>query len=118
LVDARSDREGLAKAAFDLYRELVGGRWVLEKRLYLFYASTARKWLTANGAPAADVARWMTVEDQKQLLTDAVAGVFDGALLQASHRMDSFSCLGPVARAASFSLWQESGCRRAAFGLL
>lgn len=77
LLAAREDREGLATAAFELYRGLVERRWELEKPRYLFYAATAREWLSRNGDLTADAARLIAVEDQKRLLTDAIADVFD-----------------------------------------
>jgi signal transduction histidine kinase len=80
LLAAKGDHEGLESAAFVLYRGLVDGRWVLEKPRYLFYSAAAREWLTSNGAPMApmnEIDRWTAVEDQKQLLTDAIAGVLD-----------------------------------------
>jgi hypothetical protein len=67
----------LSAAAFDLYRDLVGGRWVLDKPRYLFYATTVRAWLAPNGAPAADIERWMSIDDRKRLLSEAAAEVMD-----------------------------------------
>ena len=78
---AAGDR--LGTCALDLYRELVGGRWLIEQSRYLFYATSVRKWLEGGTVPADEIARWTATEDRKRTLTDAVTGWLDSAALPA-----------------------------------
>ncbi len=63
-------KERLAACALDLYRELVKGRWLLEKSRYLFYSRQAQEWLAAG--PEAPRREWSGLEKRKLALAGAV----------------------------------------------
>jgi signal transduction histidine kinase len=67
----------LAMDALTFYRDLIEGRWRLEKSRYLFYAEKAREWLQNSPAAAADAAHWIAIDDRKRELADAVAQLLD-----------------------------------------
>jgi signal transduction histidine kinase len=67
-------------AAFELetprlYRDLVEGRWVVDRSRYAFYADTARAWI-----PAGERSRLVVIEGRKRRLTEAAAEVLEGRL--------------------------------------
>jgi len=68
LWEEQSARDRLAACALELYRELVSGRWPIEKARYLFYSRQAKEWLAGPG----DAAALQALEQQKLALTNAV----------------------------------------------
>jgi signal transduction histidine kinase/tetratricopeptide (TPR) repeat protein len=68
LWEEQSARDRLAACALELYRELVSGRWPIEKARYLFYSRQAKEWLAGPG----DAAALQALEQQKLALTGAV----------------------------------------------
>ena len=77
---AQGSSDRLAASALELYRELVGGRWVLEKSRYLFYAMSARTWLLDGPTSPEEIARWTAIGEEKRSLADAVADLLDARL--------------------------------------
>ncbi len=73
---AQGSSDRLAAGALEFYRGLVSGRWPLEKSRYLFYATSARRWL-AGGPTPEEIVRLSGIEEQKRLLADAVATLLD-----------------------------------------
>ena len=68
LWEEQSARDRLATCALELYRELVSGRWPIEKARYLFYSRQAKEWLAGPG----DAADLQALEQQKLSLSNAV----------------------------------------------
>ncbi|MBI3490415.1 MAG: hypothetical protein HY047_01240 [Acidobacteria bacterium] len=106
LLAAQAAREPLASAAFDLSRELVGGRWVLEKARYLFYAATfvaehKRHLATQDiGVVAAQMQRWLTTAKDRNprgLLLAPYVRVEQATTLR-ERGIDSVDLVGNVRR--------------------
>jgi len=68
LWEEQGARDRLATCALELYRELVSGRWPIEKARYLFYSRQAKEWLAGRG----DAAALQALEQQKLALSNAV----------------------------------------------
>jgi hypothetical protein len=68
LWEEQSERDRLAACALELYRELVSGRWAIEKARYLFYSRQTKEWLAGRG----DAAALQALEQQKLALSNAV----------------------------------------------
>jgi signal transduction histidine kinase len=68
LWEEQGARDRLATCALELYRELVSGRWPIEKARYLFYSRQAKEWLAGPG----DAAALQALEQQKLALSNAV----------------------------------------------
>ena len=64
--------QGPASGALEFYRDLVNGRWRLDRPRYLFYSASASEWLAADAASPDAVARLRETEQQKLRLTRAV----------------------------------------------
>jgi len=75
---ARDARDALRANALDFYRELVGGRWHIEKPRYVFYAAAARDWLRQSGTAPEDLARLTSVEESKRAFTEAISDLTAG----------------------------------------
>ena len=73
LWEEQSARDRLAACALELYRELVSGRWPIEKARYLFYSRQAKEWLAGRG----DAAALQALEEQKLALSNAVEVLID-----------------------------------------
>jgi len=73
LWEEQSARDRLATCALELYRELVSGRWPIEKARYLFYSRQAKEWLAGPG----DAAALQALEQQKLALSGAVEALID-----------------------------------------
>ena len=69
------------KAAFELYRDLVAGRWILEKHEYFYYSEKALEWASA-GADAAQLEKLRAEERRKLTLTAAL-----GSFLESPRRV-------------------------------
>jgi len=69
------------KAAFELYRDLVAGRWILEKHEYFYYSEKALGWASA-GADAAQLQKLRAEERRKLALTAAL-----GSFLESPRRV-------------------------------
>jgi hypothetical protein len=79
------DRDRLRPCARELYRDLVRGRWTLDKPRYLYYTATARDWLERAGVSDAELAGLDRVDARKRELTEAVEGAL--AVAPASTRV-------------------------------
>lgn len=80
----------LAPAARDLYRDLIDGRWRLEKARFLHYAASARRFLEADPSSRAELARWTASEEQKASLTEAAAEWLDEGNLRTPAASERF----------------------------
>ena len=69
-------RNLLGDCARELYRDLVRGRWRLDKPRYLYYSATARDGLERAGVNDAPLVKLDRVERRKRGLADLVTGVF------------------------------------------
>lgn len=69
-------RNVLGACARELYRDLVRGRWGLDKPRYLYYSATARDWLERAGVNDALLVELDRVERRKRGLADLVTGAF------------------------------------------
>ena len=67
-----------APRALALYRDLVGGRWLLEKSRFLFYADEARAWASGGVEGAAEIARLDDIAARKRALTEAADAAIAG----------------------------------------
>jgi len=64
-------------ASRDLYRDLVGGRWNLDRSAYLFYSTSIREVLGRLNGIDEQVERLIGIERRKRALTEAAAQVAD-----------------------------------------
>jgi signal transduction histidine kinase len=71
LAAERGDSAGLAAQALAFYGELAGGRWLLDKPRYLYYADRCRSWCRESGATADELGRLGAMEERKLALTRA-----------------------------------------------
>jgi hypothetical protein len=66
------DAPRLASCARDLYRDLVNGRWPLERPRYLYYASTVRAWVAEADALDAGMSALVDLETKRTALAEAI----------------------------------------------
>lgn len=95
LADERGDSSAVAKEALALYRDLVEGRWRLEKPRYSYYSEQCRTWIKSTGTAGEEFKQIETVEERKRTLTAAVE-----ELLAQPKR------LIPSDKAVHFAFWQ------------
>ena len=80
------DPAGLAAQALAFYRELTGGKWLLDKPRYLYYSDRCRAWCRESPLAADDFGRLRTIEERKlalcrateKLLNEPSRGIFGG----------------------------------------
>ena len=89
---APADAGRLASCARDFYRNLVNGRWRLEKSRFLHYAATSREWLERAAPSDPALAELAALERKKTALTDLVAGLAGAA----DVRADTASSVTPM----------------------
>lgn len=73
----RGDSAGLSDQALAFYRELAGGRWLLDKPRYLFYSDRCRTWCRESAAAGEEFDRLRTTEERKLSLARAVEKLVD-----------------------------------------
>jgi signal transduction histidine kinase len=61
----RGDRAGLAAQALAFYRELTGGKWLLDKPRYLYYSDCCRDWCRQGQVEADEFERLRRMEERK-----------------------------------------------------
>lgn len=71
LAAERGDMEELATLAFALYRELVEGKWLLEKQRYLYYSDCCRSWCQESQVMPDDFNQIQIKEKRKLALSNA-----------------------------------------------
>jgi signal transduction histidine kinase len=71
LTAKAGDRAGLAAQALAFYRELTGGKWLLDRPRYLYYSDCCRDWCRQGQVEADDFGRLKTMEEQKLALCQA-----------------------------------------------
>jgi signal transduction histidine kinase len=105
LWEEQSARDRLATCALELYRELVSGRWPIEKARYLFYSRQAKEWLAGPG----DAADLQALEQQKLALSNAVE-----VLISTRHPERSSTASAPRSQVVAaddgthLALWRSS----------
>ena len=104
-VQQRTGPPGEASdAAFEFYRDLVGGRWTIEKTLYAFYSANIREWLArAPSGKALDLNHVIALEARKQPLAIAVERLAEG--MRASG--DTTPRLLPTPGGDAFVFWRQ-----------
>jgi len=65
------------RCALDLYRDLVGGRWALERMRYAFYSRTARDWASGDVTVRDELRRLTDIEESKRDLAQAATAVLE-----------------------------------------
>jgi signal transduction histidine kinase len=71
LLARRSDRAQLESCAVGFSRDLLDGRWSVERPRYLFYAAKARTWLAASGASDAELDAAADADAGRVAITEA-----------------------------------------------
>jgi signal transduction histidine kinase len=70
ILASQNSSAGASAAALHLYKDLVDGRWPLEKTRYLYYSTAVRGLITGDPADA-DARRLSRIEERKTRLTEA-----------------------------------------------
>ncbi|MBW1902280.1 MAG: HAMP domain-containing histidine kinase [Deltaproteobacteria bacterium] len=71
LAAERGDMIELAAMAFALYRDLAGGKWLLDKPRYLYYSECCRSWCRESQVEVGDFNQIQTMEERKLALSRA-----------------------------------------------
>lgn len=88
--------------ALALYRDLVGGKWLLEKTRYLYYADTVRGWAATAPASSDDLTRLSLLDERKRALAEAFAvDAGTGTFVVMERRVDSGARMPRTAFAVS-----------------
>jgi signal transduction histidine kinase len=77
LAAEAGDRAGLAAQALAFYRELSGGKWLLDKPRYLYYSGCCRDWCRQGQVETDEFERLRTMEEQKLELCRATEVLLD-----------------------------------------
>lgn len=108
LLDAQNEPDLRAQAAFDLYRDLVAGRWALEKSRYMFYAARSREWASSSATLEGDLAAWTAIEARKRELIEAAAVIRDTPNVSAPGSVQEYVVLEADGRPAAALLLSRS----------
>jgi signal transduction histidine kinase len=71
LAVERGDMSELGVLSLSLYRDLVGGKWLLDEPRYSYYADRCRPWCRDSQVQTEEFARLQKLEENKLLLTRA-----------------------------------------------
>jgi signal transduction histidine kinase/tetratricopeptide (TPR) repeat protein len=72
LAAESGDTRALAREVLALYRDLVEGRWHLEKPRYMYYSDRCRTWIGASKVGTGEISQVEALEERKRALTRAV----------------------------------------------
>lgn len=72
LAKENNDMVGLQSSSMAFYRDLSGGKWLLEKSRYLFYSEICRSWCHESGAAETEFNGLLQNEMRKVKLSQAV----------------------------------------------
>lgn len=93
LLAEQGRSDALARAALALYRDLVAGRWWLEKTRFTHYAGRARQWLAGDIDSAGELSRWAAIEERKGTLTRAVEAILATGTLHGATTTDGVAVI-------------------------
>jgi signal transduction histidine kinase len=93
LLAEQGKSDALNRTALALYRDLVAGRWWLEKARFAHYARRARQWLASDTASADELSRWAAIEERKGTLTLAAEAVLATGTLHGATTTDAVAVI-------------------------
>ena len=93
LLAEQGKSDALTGTALALYRDLVAGRWWLEKARFAHYAGRARQWLASDTASADELSRWAAIEERKGKLTLAAEAVLATGTLHGATTTDAVAVI-------------------------
>ena len=93
LLAEQGKSDALTRTALALYRDLVAGRWWLEKARFAHYAARTRQWLARDTASADELSRWAAIEERKGTLTLAAEAVLATGTLHRATTTDAVAVI-------------------------